>query len=179
MFPEPLSPYAVSKLAQEYYGRVFNYLYGLKITSLRFFNIYGPKQNPSSNYSGVISIFLAEMLSGKRPVIYGDGNNTRDFVYVDDAVNSIIKACFIERETSEVINIGTGKSTSLNSLVKTINNIIGADLQPKYLPFRQGDILHSLADISKGKSLLTYMPKYTIEEGMTKLIAYLADNKVP
>ncbi len=177
MFPEPLSPYAVSKLTQEYYGRVYNYLHGLKVTSLRFFNIYGPKQNPKSSYSGVISIFLSEMLNGKRPLIYGDGSNSRDFVYVDDAVDSIIKACFTERETSEIINIGTGIATSLNSLVKIINNIIGKDLQPEYMPCRQGDILHSLADISKGKSLLAYMPKYNITEGMTKLVDYMTRGK--
>ncbi|PKM88839.1 MAG: LPS biosynthesis protein WbpP [Firmicutes bacterium HGW-Firmicutes-12] len=174
MLPEPLSPYAAAKLGQEYYGSTFSKVYGLEVTSLRFFNVYGPKQDPRSPYSGVISIFISRMLAKGKPTVFGDGSNTRDFVYVGDVVAGIYQACLAEwTGQSEVINIGTGQQTSLNTLLATINDLLEGNIAAIYTKPRTGDILHSYADISKAQRLLAFQPKLGIREGLEKLIAFV------
>jgi UDP-glucose 4-epimerase len=179
MLPEPLSPYAAAKLGQEYYGKVFSNIYGLQVTSLRLFNVYGPKQDPKSPYSGVISQFLSRMLSGQQVTVFGDGNNTRDFVYVGDVVDAIYRACFAKwTGKSEVLNIGTSLQTDLNRLIEIISDILGLHLKPDYVKPRTGDILHSVADISNAKRILGYLPKTSIEEGLAKLVEYYRVNRL-
>lgn len=174
MLPEPLSPYAAAKLGQEYYARVFSHVHGLEITSLRFFNVYGPKQDPKSPYSGVISLFIAKMLSGQPPTVYGDGSNTRDFVYVGDVVAAVYQACLAEwTGKSEIINIGTGRETSLNKLVETINGLIPQRIQAEYTKPKIGDILYSRADISKAQNILGFQPSTDIKEGLAMLVSYV------
>ncbi|AFV05132.1 NAD-dependent epimerase/dehydratase family protein [Dehalobacter sp. CF] len=175
MIPEPLSPYAVAKLCQEYYAKVFSKIYGLKITSLRLFNVYGPNQDPTSSYSGVISIFLSRILSGLQPIIYGDGCNTRDFIYVGDVVKALYTTCLKSKGSGDVFNIGTGNQTSLNEIVELINKINGSDLKPIYLEARAGDILHSVSDISKAKTQLEFLSDICIEQGMRVLINFLGE----
>ena len=168
MTPEPMSPYAVSKLAGEHYSKVFQELYGLQTVSLRYFNVFGPRQDPSSEYSGVISRFISILLQGGQPVIYGDGEQTRDFVYVADVVKAnILASC----GNTGVFNIACGKSISLNALAEMIGNILGRQVKPRYEAPRTGDITHSLADISRAKSL-GYSPDYSIEEGLKETIEW-------
>lgn len=177
MVPEPLSPYAVAKLSQEYYGRVFGNIYGLQVTSLRFFNVYGPKQDPKSPYSGVISIFLSKILTGQQPTIFGDGRDTRDFVYIDDVLNAIYNGCLVDwTGRSEVINIGTGLQTDINRLIMVLNNINETDIEPNYTEPRAGDILHSVADIARAEKILDYKPRIGIEEGLKLLLDYMKYN---
>jgi UDP-glucose 4-epimerase len=168
MPPEPISPYAVTKLAGELYAKNFQELYGLQTVSLRYFNVFGPKQDPSSEYSGVISRFISALLSGNQPTIYGDGMQTRDFVYVKDVVKANILA---SHSATGVYNIASGKSTSLNTLVATIANIIGVEPHPLYAAPRPGDIRHSLADISRARSL-GYSPDYDLEEALRETIRW-------
>jgi len=173
MKPDPLSPYAVAKLAQEYYGKVFYSIYDLQVISLRFFNVYGPRQDPASPYSGVISIFLDRMLDGKPPVVFGDGSQTRDFIHVSDVTAAVRQACLaIWPGRSEVINIGTGRQTSLNQLADTLNKILGTGLKPVFTPDRPGDVHHSLADITKAQKLLDFRPAVDLEEGLRSLVRF-------
>ncbi|MDD2756793.1 MAG: NAD-dependent epimerase/dehydratase family protein, partial [Methanothrix sp.] len=155
MLPQPMSPYAVSKLAAEHYARVFLELYGLKTVSLRYFNVFGPKQDPSSEYSGVISRFISAILNDMQPVIYGDGEQTRDFVFVNDVVSANILA---SRALPGVYNIACAKSISLNTLVAVIGKILEKPVVPRYESARAGDIKHSLADINRAKGM-GYIPK--------------------
>jgi UDP-glucose 4-epimerase len=168
MPPEPISPYAVTKLAGELYAKNFQELYGLQTVSLRYFNVFGPKQDPSSEYSGVISRFISALLSGNQPTIYGDGMQTRDFVYVKDVVKANILA---SHSATGVYNIASGKSTSLNTLVATIANIIGVEPHPLYAAPRPGDIRHSLADISRARSM-GYSPDYSLEDTLRETISW-------
>lgn len=162
MLPEPMSPYAVSKLTAEHYARVFQELYGLKTVSLRYFNVFGPRQDPSSEYSGVISRFISALLSDEQPVIYGDGEQTRDFVYVNDVVSANILA---SHAAPGVYNIASAKSISLNTLIAVIGKILGKEVVPRHEPVRAGDIRHSLADISRAK-VIGYAPRYDLEEAL-------------
>jgi UDP-glucose 4-epimerase len=170
---EPISPYAVTKLAGELYAKNFQELYGLETVSLRYFNVFGPKQDPSSEYSGVISRFISALLSGNQPTIYGDGEQTRDFVYVKDVVRANILA---SHSATGVYNIASGKSTSLNTLVATIANIMGVEPHPIYAATRPGDIRHSLADISRARSL-GYSPDYDLEEALRETISWFGHQK--
>lgn len=175
MLPAPRSPYAAAKLSQEFYAYAFANAYGLKVHSLRFFNVYGPKQDPSSPYSGVISIFINKIISGESPIIYGDGKNTRDFVHVNDAVRALELACSSPwHGQSEIINIGTGSETSLNQLLDTLNSIAPKRVEAVYQAARSGDVRYSYADISKARSLIGYEPKISIEEGLGNLFEYVA-----
>ena len=166
MMPEPISPYAISKLTAEHYAKVFQEIYGLQTVSLRYFNVFGPRQDPSSQYSGVISRFISALIAGQRPIIYGDGEQTRDFVYVKDVVKANILA---SRSGTGIYNIASGKSTSLNSLAVIIAKIIGKDVDLRYEAARPGDIRHSLADIGRARGL-GYFPDYSIEEGLKETI---------
>lgn len=171
MPPNPLSPYAAAKLAQEYYGKVFYNIYGLEVISLRYFNVFGPRQDPRSPYSGVISIFMSRMLQGQRPIIYGDGENSRDFVFVDNIVeaNILASSCILPG-TPEVINIGSGKSITLNQLVAKLNQTLNTDILPEYRDTRIGDIKHSVSDITKARELLGYSVKVDIDEALKRLV---------
>ncbi|MEK6336344.1 MAG: SDR family oxidoreductase [Acidobacteriota bacterium] len=167
MRPEPLSPYAAAKLVGEYYCQVFNRSYGLETVCLRYFNVFGPRQDPSSPYSGVISQFIDRLLKGKPPTIYGDGEQTRDFTYVSNAVEANLLAAETKRGIGEVINIANGEQVSINQLFHFIRKITGrGEIKPEYQPTRTGDILHSLADVTCAREYLGFEPRIGLEEGL-------------
>ena len=166
---KPLSPYAVDKLASEHACQMYTYLYGLETVSLRYFNVFGPRQDPSSPYSGVISIFSDFLNQGKQPTIYGDGEQTRDFVYVSDVVEANIRAASAPAAAGKAINIATGGKLSINELLKAICNLKGQPFEPRYKPGRQGDIRHSRADISAAREYLDWQPEVGFEDGLRKL----------
>lgn len=178
MLPEPMSPYAVAKLTQEYYARAFYNVYGLEITSLRYFNVFGPKQDPKSPYSGVISIFMDMMLQGNNPVIFGDGLTSRDFIYVDDVAEANLRALSSKwTGASEVINIGFGEGTSLLELIEALNEALQKKMTPIFKEERTGDVKHSLADISKAKQILGFEPEFNLQSGIQKLCDWYKVNK--
>jgi len=170
MLPNPQSPYAVTKLCGEYYCRVFEQVYGLPTVCLRYFNVYGPRQDPDSEYAAVIPKFIRRALDGNPPIIFDDGEQTRDFTHVRDAVKATILAA--ETEAREVYNVGSGNRTTINELAKLILSLIGSHLEPIHQEPRSGDIRHSLADISKIKAL-GYNPNYSLREGLEETISYL------
>jgi len=170
MKPLPLSPYAVGKLTGEYYCQAFTKVYDLSTICLRYFNIYGPQQDKLSEYAAVIPKFITSISNDKSPVIFGDGEQTRDFTFVKDAVNANILAA-ASKETG-IFNIAYGKRISINDLAKSIMNITGKKIKPIYKEPRSGDIRHSLADISKAKRKLGYVPKIEIKEGLEETIAW-------
>lgn len=171
MRPEPLSPYAAAKLAGEYYCRVFHQVYGLETLSLRYFNVFGPRQNPSSQYSGVISRFIDAFMSGSMPVIYGDGEQTRDFTYIANVVDANMKAAQASTGFGSVMNVANGEAVSLNELVEVMRNVTGKrDVAPAYQPARTGDILHSLADNRRAVETIGYEKLVGLEEGIRQTI---------
>ncbi len=170
--PDPLSPYAVTKLAGEYYCDVFSDLYGLETTSLRPFNVYGPKQDPNSQYAGVIPLFIRSLLEGEVPTIDGDGEQTRDFVYVKDVVRAFIQA--MDRRAKGVYNIAGGKGISINELFRQVSSILGVDVKPLHGEPRPGDIRHSTADITRAKKYLEYEPEYDIRRGLEETIEWFS-----
>ncbi len=167
-----LSPYALSKKAGEDYLRIFYELYGLETVSLRYFNIFGPRQNPQSQYAAVIPKFVTSMLQGKSPAVYGDGTQSRDFTYVANVVKANMLAMSSSKAAGDVFNIGAGGQVSILEVIKILNKKMGKDIKPKFLPPRKGDPLHSSADISKSQKLLGYHPFVSFEEGMEKVIEY-------
>ncbi|HEY4979339.1 MAG TPA: SDR family oxidoreductase [Candidatus Acidoferrum sp.] len=168
MQPQPISPYGVSKYVGELYAQTFGRCYGLENVSLRYFNIFGSRQDPDSPYSGVLSRFATAFLDDVQPTIYGDGNQTRDFTYVDNAVQANLLACEAPGVVGEVFNIGTGHSISLNQTVELFCRISGKQLQAHYEAPRDGDIRDSLADISRAKEILGYEPEVMFEEGLKR-----------
>ena len=166
MNPKPQSPYAVQKLAGEYYARVYYELYGLEAVALRYFNVYGPRQDPLSPYSGVISIFMAKALHNEPAVIYGDGNQSRDFIYVQDVVRANLLAAAAKGVGGQVMNIGTGRSVVIKQLWKSICALSGQNLEPEYAPKRPGDIVKSVAGIGSAKALLGFEPEISFEKGL-------------
>ena len=166
MAPNPLSPYAVQKLAAEYYAQMFYDLHGLETAVLRYFNVYGPRQDPSSPYSGVISIFMTKALLDEPAVIYGDGNQSRDFIYVQDVVRANLLAATTQGAGGQVLNIGSGKSVAINQLWKTICSLAGQNLKPEYAPKRPGDIVESVAGTGSAKALLGFEPEISFEKGL-------------
>jgi nucleoside-diphosphate-sugar epimerase len=173
MRPEPLSPYAVAKLVGEYYCQVFTRAYNLETVCLRYFNVFGPRQDPSSEYSGVISRFTSALLSGQRPIIYGDGEQSRDFTYVADVVAANMRAAETTTGVGRVINFARGERTTLNQLLDILKNITGhRDVQPEYREPRAGDVRHSLADITRAREMLGYEPQTSIEEGLRLTIEW-------
>jgi UDP-glucose 4-epimerase len=166
MPPKPLTPYAVQKLAVEYYMRVYQSLYGLETVALRFFNVFGPRQDPSSPYSGVISIFMNRALNGESPVIYGDGRQSRDFVFVEDVVQALISAAKSTSASGKVFNVGTGKSLTISGLWKMIASLSGSEAQPLNQPPRPGDILHSVSAIDSAAANLGFAPRVSFEKGL-------------
>ena len=169
VFPKPLSPYAVSKLAAEYYCRVFKEVYGLSYTCLRYFNVYGPRQDPNSQYAAAIPRFIARTQDTTSPIIYGDGEQTRDFIFVKDVVAANILAA--ESGIDGIFNIAGGKSISINNLADLIIRLSGNNLRPTYQDALPGEIRHSLADISRARAFV-YEPKWTIEEGLRETMKY-------
>jgi len=174
MKPNPKSPYAISKLAGEYYCRVFSDVYGLKTVCLRYFNVYGPKQNPNSEYAAVIPRFITRILAHKPPVIYGDGEQTRDFTFVRDIVKANILA--MESEAEGVFNIACGQRISLNELANKIMDITGIRIEPTYEKPRHGDIRDSLADISSAADKLGYKPEFNLNSGLEGTIKWFQKN---
>lgn len=167
MLPDPLSPYAVAKLVGEYYCQVFTRVYGLETVSLRYFNVFGPRQDPSSQYSGVISRFVAALLSGERPVIYGDGEHSRDFTYIANVVDANLKAAETTKGVGAVINVANGERITLNQLLKEVQQLTGkTDVSVDYKPPRAGDVVHSLADITRARELLGFQPRVGLKEGL-------------
>ena len=171
MSPDPLSPYAVAKLVGEYYCRVFTRVYGLETVSLRYFNVFGPRQDPGSQYSGVVSRFISSLLSGERPVIYGDGEQSRDFTYIDNVVVANLKAAEASGASGKVINVANGQRITLNELLAELKDLTGKhDVEAEYLEPRVGDVRHSLADISMARELLAYESKVDLREGLQRTI---------
>jgi UDP-N-acetylglucosamine/UDP-N-acetylgalactosamine 4-epimerase len=166
----PLSPYAVTKYVNELYATVFANVYGMELIGLRYFNVFGPKQNPQGAYAAVIPLFIKAVLNNEPPLINGDGEHSRDFTFVENAVQANTLALFTQKKEAinQVYNIAYGTRTSLNEVFEMIKEIAGSDLAPKYGPERKGDVKHSLADISKAKELLGYHPEFDIREGMKK-----------
>jgi nucleoside-diphosphate-sugar epimerase len=166
MTPNPLSPYALQKVVGEQYCRMFTELYGLETVSIRYFNVFGPRQDPGSPYSGVISLFSTALLEGKPPTIYGDGEQTRDFTYVTNVVDGVLRACDATNVAGESINVATGGRISLNELLRVMQKIVGTSLPPVYAEARQGDVKDSQADITKARTLLGYEPTVDLEAGL-------------
>jgi UDP-glucose 4-epimerase len=167
MLPEPESPYALGKLTGEYYLKLYSSLYGVETVALRYFNVFGPRQDGKSMYSGVISRFTDDLRSGRIPTIFGDGQQTRDFVYVKDVVQANLLAMRSAKVGhGEVFNVATGKTVSLLQLLDALKTIIGIQVTPQFKEARAGDIKHSLADISKIREALGYAPKFGLEEGL-------------
>jgi UDP-glucose 4-epimerase len=167
MRPEPLSPYAVAKLVGEYYCQVFTRVYDLETVSLRYFDVFGPRQDPGSQYSGVISRFILALQQGDVPVIYGDGEQTRDFTYIANVVDANLRAAESVTAVGKVINIANGQSVSVNQVLATLQNLIGgSELTAQYAAARRGDVRDSLADLSLARSALGYEPSVGLEEGL-------------
>ena len=168
----PLSPYALQKLVAEQYCQMFTRLYGLETVTIRYFNVFGPRQDPSSPYSGVISLFISALCEGRRPTIYGDGGHTRDFTYVANVVDGVLRACEAKGASGEVINVATGGRISLNQLFQTIRDLVGARVDPIYADPRPGDVRDSQADIEKARRLLGYEPAVSFDEGLKKTVEW-------
>jgi len=171
MLPDPLSPYAVAKLVGEYYCQVFTRVYGLETVSLRYFNVFGPRQDPGSQYSGVVSRFISALLSDERPVIYGDGEQSRDFTYIENVVFANLSAADAPDAAGKVINVANGERITLNQLLAELKDLTGKqDVTAEYLEPRVGDVRHSLADISMAQQLLGYESKVDLREGLKHTI---------
>jgi nucleoside-diphosphate-sugar epimerase len=162
----PLSPYALQKVMGTEYCRMFTRLYGFETVVIRYFNVFGPRQDPGSPYSGVISLFATALIEGRQPVIYGDGEQTRDFTYVANVVDGVLRACEAPKAAGEVINVACGTRISLNQLLRAMNKIVGTDIQPIYKEARAGDVRDSQADITKARTLLGYTPFVGLEDGL-------------
>jgi len=174
MPPNPLSPYAISKYTGELYCQVFARLYPIETVVLRYFNVFGPRQDPTSQYAAVIPKFLTALQSGQPPTIFGDGEQSRDFTYVANVVKANLLACEAQAATGRVINIACGERVSLNQLVTSMQHILGVDTAPTYGPSRPGDVKHSLADIGLARQLLGYHPEVCLEEGLRRTAVWLA-----
>jgi nucleoside-diphosphate-sugar epimerase len=169
---DPLSPYALQKYIGEQYCRLFYQLYGLETISLRYFNIFGPKQDPNSIYSAVIPKFIDALLHDRPPIIFGDGEQSRDFTYIENVVQANLLAMSAEHLHGEAINIACGKRSSLNQLLNVLKRILKSELSPVYQEPRQGDVRHSLADIHKGKEIINYEPTVGVEMGLEKTVDF-------
>jgi nucleoside-diphosphate-sugar epimerase len=168
----PLSPYALQKVVGEQYLQMFTRLYGLETVSIRYFNVFGPRQDPSSPYSGVISVFATALLEHRSPRIYGDGEQTRDFTYVANVVDGVLRACEAAKASGDIINVATGGRISLNKLFYAMRDVVGGALEPTYAESRKGDVRDSQADIRKAKEVLGYEPIVSFEDGISRTIAW-------
>jgi nucleoside-diphosphate-sugar epimerase len=174
MPPSPLSQGGGEKVMGTQYCQMFTRLYGFETVATRYFNVFGPRQDPTSAYSGVISVFSTALSEGRRPTIYGDGEQTRDFTYVANVVDGVLRACEAPKAAGEVINVACGTRISLNELLTTMNRIVGTNLAAIYKEERSGDVKHSQADISKAKALLGYTPIVDLEAGLRETLAWCA-----
>lgn len=177
MTPRPMSPYAISKLAGEQYVTVFGKLYGFETVSLRYFNVFGPRQDPKSEYAAVIPRFVTTILAGQRPVIFGDGEQTRDFCFIENTVSANLLAAKATTH-GEVVNVACGARVSLNALIGLINEELGTDVKPEYAPGRPGDVRDSLADITAAQKLLGYEVLFDLRAGLKKAIDWYRANPV-
>jgi UDP-glucose 4-epimerase len=177
MRPEPLSPYAVGKLAGELYCQVFHRVYGLETVALRYFNVFGPRQDPESQYAGVVPKFINLLLAGDPPTIFGDGEQSRDFTYVQDVVDANLLAVEAEGVSGEVFNIACGERLTINRLVEILSDLVGAKRRPTYASPRPGDVKHSVADVAKAKALLGYTPAVTVQEGLKRTLDWILANR--
>lgn len=170
--PAPISPYGAAKLAAEYYCRSFTATYGFETVTLRYFNVFGPRQDPNSPYSAVIPLFITALLDGRRPTVYGDGGQSRDFTYVANVVHGNLLAADAAGAAGRVFNVANGRATSLNSLLKQLNALLGTNIEPIYAAARVGDIRESLADISAAREVLRYEPQVDFDEGLKRSVGY-------
>jgi nucleoside-diphosphate-sugar epimerase len=175
----PLSPYALQKLVGEQYAQMFTRLYGLETVTIRYFNVFGPRQDPSSPYSGVISLFISALCDNRRPTIHGDGEQTRDFTYVANVVDGVLRAAEAPGASGEVINVATGGRISLNELFRTVRDLAGSRVEPVYGEVRAGDVRDSQADIGKARRLLGYTPTVTFEEGLRLTLEWYRSATAP
>ena len=173
----PISPYALSKWVGELYCRLFSRLYGLSTVCLRYFNIFGPRQDPFSQYASVIPNFIGKMLKEKKPTVFGDGEQSRDFLYVSNVVDANILASKASKVSGEVFNIAAGEKTTVNSLVKELNEVLGKEITPAYDDPRSGDIKHSYADISKARKMLKYEPTVSFSKGLNETVRWYREGK--
>ena len=169
---KPLSPYGVSKLVDEKYAQVFRALHGMHAVALRYFNVFGPRQDPTSEYSAVIPLFITRMLKGERPTIYGDGEQSRDFIFVGDVVRANIAAAASASAAGEAINVACGVGTTVNGLLDALNDALGTRIAAVHAPPRPGDILHSTADITKARRLMGYAPGLSFADGLKETVAW-------
>ncbi|HPY76826.1 MAG TPA: SDR family oxidoreductase [Anaerohalosphaeraceae bacterium] len=172
----PLSPYAAAKLFGEYYCSVFSKVFGLETISLRYFNVFGPYQNPKSQYAAAIPAFVASILNNQSPTIYGDGEQSRDFTHVDNVVHANLLAARAAHTSGEAINIACGERITLNKVVRLINQFLGKGVKPVYAPVRAGDVKHSMASIEKAKTLIGYEPVISFSEGLNRAIEWYKEN---
>jgi len=170
LMPAPISPYAAAKLAGEYYCQAFTATYGLETVALRYFNVFGPRQDPQGAYAAVIPKFIVEMLAGRQPTIFGDGTQSRDFVYVGDVVRANLLASESTKGVGKTINVASGRQYSLLDVVEAINRVLGTEIQPKLSEPRVGDVRDSLADISLAKELLGYEPTVKFDDGLRRTV---------
>ncbi len=170
--PQPLSPYAVTKLAGEYYARVFSELYGLSTICLRYFNVFGPRQDPTSQYAGALARFVQCALRSEPYPVYGDGEQSRDFTYVENVVNANLRAAFGEFDGGAVVNVAGGRRTTLNQIIALLNELTRQSLPTHYQPPRAGDVLHSHADITRARALLGYEPTVDVREGLARTLQW-------
>src|SRR3954447_2106208 len=168
----PLSPYALQKVVGEQYLQMFTKLYGLETVSIRYFNVFGPRQDPTSPYSGVISVFATALIENRSPKIYGNGEQTRDFTYIANVVDGVLRACDANGASGEVINVATGGRISLNQLFRTMRDLVGGTVEPTYVDTRAGDVRDSQADISKAERILGYKPIVSFEDGLRQTVEW-------
>lgn len=176
MAPSPLSPYAVSKLAAEYYCGCFAHVYGMETISLRYFNVFGPRQDPNSQYAAAIPAFVTRMVNGQQPIIYGDGEQSRDFCYIDNVVNANLLAMKAGKLAGETVNVACGERVTLNRIIAQINERLGTKIAPDYQAPRPGDVRHSLADVSAARRVIGYEPKIMFNEGLRLSIDWYREN---
>jgi nucleoside-diphosphate-sugar epimerase len=176
MTPNPLSPYAAAKLVGEYYCSVFYQVFGLETISLRYFNVFGPHQDPKSQYAAAIPAFVTAILKNKPPMIYGDGEQSRDFTYIDNVVDANLLAARAKQTKGEVINIACGRAVTVNEIIDMINEMVGKKVKPEYTEPRPGDVKHSLADITLAKKLINFEPVVNFQNGLRKSIDWYRDN---
>jgi UDP-glucose 4-epimerase len=170
--PDPISPYGAAKLAAEYYCRAFSATYGLETVALRYFNVFGPRQDPGSPYSAVIPLFITAMLDGRQPTVYGDGQQSRDFSYVANVVHANLLAADAPKVSGRVMNVANGRSVTLLDLIASLNRLLGLEISPCFAPPRAGDIRESMADITLARRLLAYEPQVDFHEGLRRSIDY-------
>ncbi len=176
--PDPASPYAVSKTAMEMYARVFAELYQMDIVCLRYFNVFGPRQDPASQYAAVVPLFIDRLLQGEPPEIHGDGEQSRDFSYIDNVVDANLRACETEGELAGVYNVACGDSTTIRGLYDMLSDLTGVDIEPRHVDRRPGDIRRSLADCTKARQAFGYEPRIDVREGLARTVAWHRERAV-